>query len=222
MTKTLLGGLLLLQMTAAQGMICTIAEKIHGPRQNSSAYISALESSERDSYQKPEEVLEALQLKTGEVIADIGAGSGYFSFRLAREVGESGKVYAVDINPDMILHMNRRSREASIDNIVTILSDPDDPLLREDIVDRVFICNTWHHIDAQKKYLSLLRKSLKPNGQIIMIDFEKKELPVGPPLEMKIAKTSLISQMESAGFALLAEHHFLPYQYFLIFRSGPE
>ena len=151
-------------------------------------------------------------------MADIGAGSGYFSFRFARKVGSSGRVYAVDVNPDMILYMNRRIRDLNLRNVVTILSVPDDPLLGDSSIDRFFICNTWHHIEQQTQYLALMKKMLKPGGQLIIIDYLKKELPFGPPLEMKIAREDVIKQMESSGFTLFQEHTFLPYQYFLVFK----
>jgi ubiquinone/menaquinone biosynthesis C-methylase UbiE len=84
-------------------------------------------------------------------------------------------------------------------------------------IDRIFICDTWHHIQNQTHYLGLMKKMLKPGGQIIMIDFQKKETPVGAPIEMRIAREDLILQTESEGFRLAKEHSFLPYQYFLIF-----
>jgi ubiquinone/menaquinone biosynthesis C-methylase UbiE len=181
------------------------------------SYIGALGDPKRDAYQKPQEVMVALDLKPGKVIADIGAGSGYFTFRLAHHVGDRGKVYAVDVSPEMIRHINRRIRELKAANVVSILADPDDPLLPDASVDRFFFSDSWHHIENQTQYLSLMKKMLKPGGEIIMIDFHKKELPVGPPLKMKIAREDLIKQMESNGFRLTKEHTFLPYQYFLVF-----
>jgi ubiquinone/menaquinone biosynthesis C-methylase UbiE len=180
------------------------------------SYIGALEDPQRDAYQKPQEVMMALGVKPGEVIADIGAGSGYFTFRLAHHVGDRGKVYAVDVSPDMIRHVNRRIRELKTTNVVSILADPDDPLLPDGSVNRFFFSDSWHHIENQTNYLSLVKKMLKPGGEIIMIDFHKKELPVGPPVQMKIAREDLIKQMEINGFRLAKEHTFLPYQYFLV------
>jgi ubiquinone/menaquinone biosynthesis C-methylase UbiE len=119
----------------------------------------------------------------------------------------------------MIMHMNRRIRDMKLRNIVTVLSAPDDPLLMDGSIDRFFICDTWHHIQNQAQYLALMKKMLKPGGQVIMIDFQKVELPVGAPMEMKIAREDLVRQMESNGFKLVKEHTFLPYQYFLIFKS---
>lgn len=191
--------------------------QMHRVHRDPKAYISMLEDPQRDAYQKPHEVLTALGIKQGEMIADIGAGSGYFTFRLAHHAGENGKVYAVDVNPDMILHLNRRIRELKARNVVSILAAADDPLLPAHSVDRFFFCDSWHHIRAQTKYLSLVRKMLKPGGEVIMIDFHKRKQPVGPPLPMRIAREDLLQQMESHGFRLKQEHTFLPYQYFLIF-----
>jgi arsenite methyltransferase len=201
----------------AQDAVQSNPHQMRGLHSDPKAYIGSLEDPKRDAYQKPHEVLTALNLKPGEVIADIGAGSGYFTFRLAHQVGDKGKIYAVDVSPDMILHINRRIRELKTSNVVTILADPDDPLLPDHSVNRFFICDVWHHVENQTKYLSLMKKMLKPGGEVIMIDFHKKELPVGPPMKMRIAREDLIKQMESNGFRRAKEHTFLPYQYFLVF-----
>jgi ubiquinone/menaquinone biosynthesis C-methylase UbiE len=148
---------------------------------------------------------------------DIGAGSGYFAVRFARAVGPNGRVYAVDVSPDMVRHLNRRVRDEKLSNVVTVLSDPDDPLLPDASVDRFVIVDTWHHVEDQPKYLAHMKRMLKPGGQVVHIDFQKRELPIGPPMEMKIARDDLVKQMQGAGFRLAAEHTFLPYQYFLVF-----
>ena len=202
---------------SAQDAVKPDQQQMHRLHSDPKSYIGALEDPKRDAYQKPHEVMRALGLKAGEVIADIGAGSGYFTFRFTHHVGNRGKVYAVDVSPDMIRHINRRIRELKATNVVSILADPDDPLLPDASVDRFFFSDSWHHIDNQTQYLSLLKKMLKPGGEIVMIDFHKKDLPVGPPMQMKIAREDLIKQMESNEFRLTKEHTFLPYQYFLVF-----
>jgi ubiquinone/menaquinone biosynthesis C-methylase UbiE len=210
--------LLLFSLTVnAQDAIKRDQHQMHELHNDPKSYIGALEDPKRDAYQKPHEVLTALNIKPGEVIADIGAGSGYFAFRLAHFVGDKGKVYAVDVSPDMIRFINRRIRETKTTNVVALLADPDDPLLPDASVNRFFFSESWHHIDNQKKYLALIKKMLKPRGEVVMIDFHKKELPVGPPLQMKIAREDVIKQMETNGFRLSKEHAFLPYQYFLVF-----
>jgi ubiquinone/menaquinone biosynthesis C-methylase UbiE len=201
----------------AQDAVKRDDHQMHRLHNDPKAYIGALEDPQRDAYQKPHEVVHALGLKPGDIIADIGAGSGYFTFHLARHVGEKGKVYAVDVSPEMILRVNRRSREFKMNNVVSVLADSDDPLLPDQSVNRFFICDVWHHIENQTKYLSLMKKMLKPGGEIVMIDFHKKELPVGPPMNMKIAREDLIKQLDGNGYRLTKEHSFLPYQYFLVF-----
>jgi arsenite methyltransferase len=202
---------------SAQDDVKRDAHGMHRFHKDPKAYIGALEDPKRDAYQKPHEVLTALNLKPGEIIADIGAGSGYFTFRIAHHLGAKGKVFAVDVSPDMVRHVNRRIRDLKTTNVVTVLADPDDPLLAERSINRFFICNVWHHVESPTKYLATMKRMLKPGGEIVMIDFHKKELPFGPPLQMKIAREDLIKQMETNGFRLSNEHTFLPYQYFLVF-----
>jgi predicted methyltransferase len=205
---------------AAQDAQHTSAEHIHAVHRDPKAYIAMLENPARDAYQKPDEVIQALALKPGETVADIGSGSGYFTLRLAAAVGDTGRVYGVDIDPEMVRHLNRRVRDAGVRNVQTILSEPDDPLLPDGSIDRFVVVDTWHHIDRQPEYLALLKRMLRPGGQVVMIDFQKRELPVGPPLDMKIAREDLVRQMETNGFRLAQEHVFLPYQYFLVFTAA--
>jgi ubiquinone/menaquinone biosynthesis C-methylase UbiE len=207
----------LVAAAAAAAQEAATAPQMQHRHSDTAAYIASLEDPARDQWQKPDAVVEALKLRPGEVVADIGAGSGYFSLRFARAVGDRGRVYAVDIDPEMIRHLNRRRRDEHLRNVVTVLSDPDDPLLPEGSVDRVVIVDTWHHVEDHATYLQRLRKVLRPGGQVVQIDFQKRELPVGPPLSMKIAREDLVKEMEAAGFQLSGEQTFLPYQYFLVF-----
>jgi arsenite methyltransferase len=213
----MLGWLVMPALVLAQDTAKRDMHEMHRLHQDSKAYIAMLDDPKRDEYQKPHEVITALNLKPGEVVADIGAGSGYFTFRLAHHAGDTGRVYAVDVSPDMIVHLNRLIRDLPVKNVVTILAAPDDPLLADASIDRFFICDTWHHIGDHARYLALLKKMLKPGGQVVMIDFKKAETPVGPPMEMRIDKGDLLKEMEANGFKLTAEHTFLPHQYFLVF-----
>jgi ubiquinone/menaquinone biosynthesis C-methylase UbiE len=192
-------------------------EQMHRRHHDPGAMIRALEDPSRDAYQKPDQVVEALGLRPGEVVADIGAGTGYFALRFARAVGDKGRVFAVDISPEMIRHMNHRIRDEGVNNVVTVLADPDDPLLPDASVDWFVIVDTWHHIEDQEAYLQRMKRMLRPGGHVAHIDFQKRDLPVGPPLSMKIAREDLVRQMQAAGFRLQREHGFLPYQYFLVF-----
>jgi ubiquinone/menaquinone biosynthesis C-methylase UbiE len=207
---------LLASVAGAQTRPATM-EEMRRLHQNPGEYIATLDDPARDAYQKPSEVVTALGLKNGDVVADIGAGSGYFTFRFAHHVGASGRVYAIDISPDMILHMNRRIRALGLDNVRTLLVPADDPLLPAHSVDHVFICDTWHHIGNHAQYLARLKEAVKPGGDVTIIDFQKKPTPVGSPPEMRVAREDVVREFQRNGFRLAREHTFLPYQYFLVF-----
>jgi ubiquinone/menaquinone biosynthesis C-methylase UbiE len=152
----------------------------------------------------------ALELKPDEVVADIGAGSGYFTRRLARH---AGKVYAVDIDA-RLLEANKKSAPA---NVVTVLATPDDPKLAKASVDTIFICDVLHHISNRASYYEKLQAALKPGGRIVNIDFYKKKLPVGPPEAMKLSEQEVEKEFAAAGFRKVKQVDILPYQYFQIF-----
>ncbi len=188
------------------------------PQQATDAYIQRLEDPARNEWQQPDLVIESLGLRAGDEVAEVGAGSGYFTIRLAREVGSSGKVYAVDMDQKMLDYIEQRAENEDLENIQTILADPNEPKLGSASVDLIFICNTLHHIKSRDKYYPLLLRALRPGGRLINIDFEKRNLPVGPPEEMKISKKDCIKEIEAGGFHLEKELDFLKYQYFLIFE----
>jgi ubiquinone/menaquinone biosynthesis C-methylase UbiE len=213
-------GLLLLPAVAAAQARPTTMEEMHKLHQDPKAYMAMLDDPARDAWQKPHEVVMALGLKEGDAIADIGAGTGYFAFRFAHHVGATGRVYAVDISPDMILHMNRQIRDLGLGNVRTILAPPDDPLLADHSVDRFFFCESWHHIADHEKYLSEMKRMLEPGGQVIVIDFKAEATPIGPPPGMRVARADVIHEFETHGYRLAKEHTFLPYEYFLVFEPA--
>lgn len=190
----------------------------HHPPESAREYIKMLEDPARDEWQKPQEVVEKLGLKPGDIVADLGAGSGHFALRLARAVGPAGKVYAVDIDSQLLEYLARRAKDERLENIQTVLADPHDPKLLPSSVDMIFICNTLHHISDRPKYYRLLARALKPGGRLVNIDFHKRPLPVGPPVEMKISKEAMIREVRSAGFRAVKGFGFLKYQYFLVFQ----
>ncbi len=192
-------------------------EEMHKLHQDPKAYMASLDDPARDAWQKPHELVMALALRPGERIADIGVGTGYFSLRFAQHVGTAGRVFAVDISPDMILRLNQRVRDAGLDNVRTILALPDDPLLPPASVDRVFICETWHHIADHPRYLAVLKNIMRPGGQVIVVDFQKTETPVGPPMEMRESREDVVKEFEHGGFRLAKELRILPYQYVVVF-----
>lgn len=169
----------------------------------------------RDAWQKPEQVIAALRLAPEAHIADIGAGTGYFAVRLARALPQ-GRVYAVDIERDMVRHLRERAAREKLPNLVPVLAAADDPRLPER-VDRVLIVDTYHHIDARVEYFRRLRAALKPGAEIAIVDFTL-DSPIGPPKSARLPAQTVIEEMQRAGYTLAARHDFLPHQYFLVFR----
>ncbi len=178
---------------------------------SSEEFAKVLEDPSRDAWQKPHDVVMALDLKPTDTIADIGAGTGYFARRFAHH---AGKVYAVDID-QKLLDIVRKNAPF---NLETVLAAPDDPKLPEASVDIIFICEVLHHIENRSAYYPKLARALKPGGRIVIIDFQKKELPVGPPVAMKISDEQAIAELRQAGFRLTKRAEILPYQYFLFFE----
>lgn len=188
------------------------------PPQNASEYIRILEDPSRDEWQQPDKVVTELGIEPGQSVADLGSGPGYFTLRLARAVGPEGRVYAIDISRPMLEFLQKQAAQEHIGNIQTIVAEPHDPRLPPASMDMIFICDTLHHIPDRTTYYPLLWRALKPAGRLVNIDFQKQDLPVGPPVEMKISRTQMIQEAEAAGFRLDQQLDFLKYQYFLVFR----
>jgi len=183
----------------------------HHPPASAEEYAKILEDPGRDAWQKPDEVIRALELKPTDVVADIGAGSGYFTRRFAPHVA---KVYAVDIDERLL----KIAAKNAPPNVVTTVASTDDPKLPAASVDLVFFCDVLHHIDNRPAYYAKLRRALKPGGRIVNVDFYKKPLPIGPPLEMKLSEALVVDEFKSAGFRLAKTFDFMPYQYFQVFQ----
>jgi arsenite methyltransferase len=205
--RTLIGLLACLLLGAAQTM------RQHHPPVNAGEYARVLEDPGRDAWQKPHEVVMALGLKPDQAIADIGAGSGYFTRRFAHH---AAKVYAVDIDAQLLDII----RKDAFPNVVTVLAAPDDPKLAPHSVDVIFFCDVLHHIQNRGQYLPKLVAALKPGGRVVDVDFYKKELPLGPPPAMKLSEDEVIAEFRAAGFRLAERREFLPYQYFLVFEPA--
>lgn len=172
---------------------------------------------ERDAWQKPHEVIQALALKPNAVAADIGAGTGYFSARLAHRVPQ-GRVYAVDTEPDMVKHLTDRAKREGLKNLTAISGAPDDPRLPEK-ADVILLVDVYHHIQDRQAYFSRLANSLNTGGRLAVIDF-RMDAPDGPPKSARIAPERVKAELQRAGYALAQEHAFLPNQYFLVFRPA--
>jgi len=173
------------------------------------------DAAERDEWQKPDEVLRVLAPAPEAVVADIGAGTGYFTLRLAPLVPR-GRVYAVDIETEMVKHLALRAAARGLANVIAVRGSPEDPRL-PGAVDLALVVDTYHHIEDRELYFSRLRGRMKPGGRLAVIDF-KPDAPMGPPPAARLAPEQVKAELDKAGFLFAEEHGFLPHQYFLVFR----
>jgi predicted methyltransferase len=171
----------------------------------------------RDAWQKPHEVIQALRLKPDAVVADIGAGTGYFAVRFAHMVPK-GKVYAVDTEAGMVKHLAERAKREGLGNLAAVEASPDDPRLPEK-ADVIILVNVYHHIEGREAYFRKLQQSLASGGRLAIIDFTL-DAPQGPPKRSRIAPERVKGELERAGYRLTEEHGFLPNQYFLVFQTA--
>ena len=178
--------------------------------------LGILEGPDRDAWQMPDEVMDALGIADGAMVADLGAGGGWFTVRLARRVGPGGRVYAQDIQPQMIESISRRVNREGLTNVRTILGTADDPRLPA-ALDAVLIVGTYPEISDPVTLLRRVAASLKPTGRLGIVDFTLEGGGPGPPLEERIEPRAVVNNAERAGLRLLAHEHFLRYQYLLIF-----
>lgn len=193
----------------------------HGNPKDLDHYIAKMVDPTRDEWQKPDELVTALGLAPGNVVCDIGAGPGYFALRLSRTVGESGGVFAVDVEPKMLEALRERIDASGARNVTPVLALPGDPLLPPASCDLILIVDTYHHFPDGPAYLRRLVRALKPGGRIANVDFHKREgLPVGPPIDHLVSEADFRRDAKAAGLEAVAAPAFLPHQYFVILKPG--
>jgi SAM-dependent methyltransferase len=194
----------------------------HGPP-DVEKHIRWLESTkQRDWFQRPAAIVTALHLASDAIVADLGCGPGYLTRRLAHAVPE-GLVYAVDVEPRQIYRLHDYLLEEKVFNVIPVLSSLVDPHLPPGQVDMIVILDTYHHFDDRDQYLQTLTRALAPGGRIAIIDYYKRKLPIGPPIDHKMARTEVLEEFARAGYTLLEEPDVLEYQYFLLFgRAGDQ
>jgi ubiquinone/menaquinone biosynthesis C-methylase UbiE len=178
-----------------------------------------MNASWRDRWQQPEVVIRSLALQPGSRVADIGAGGGYFTFRLADAVGPAGKVYAVDIDEGNLEFIANQATKRGYRNIETILAKPDDPLLPEKTVDLIFTCNTYHHLTDRTNYFQSASRYLRPGGRVAVIDLAGKSW-IFRVLGHWTPKETSRREMEVAGYTLANDFDFLTRQTFQVFRKS--
>ena len=177
----------------------------------------AYEGFSRDSWQQPERVIEALGLEPGDRVADLGAGSGYFTLRLAQAVGPTGKVYAVDVDEQMNDYLRKRVDEAGLDNVEVILGEFEDPLLPDGGIDLLLTVNTYHHIQERPGYFRNVQTDLASDGRVAIVDFDSRKGWFVRLMVHSVPKQEMVGEMGEAGYRLDQDLDFLERQSFLIF-----
>jgi predicted methyltransferase len=179
-------------------------------------YAKEFDDPARDAWQMPSRVIEALALQPGQKVADIGAGTGYFSMRLAASAAKPS-VFAVDLEPSMVAHLTKRAAAEKRANVTAVQASATSPNLPE-AMDVVLVVDTYHHIANRPVYFAGVREKLRPGGRLAIVDFRKGAPGGGPPDAFRFTPDQISAELGQAGFVLDAQHDFLPRQIFLVYR----
>ena len=187
---------------------------MHHRFDNAEQWSKVFDDPGRDAWQQPDKVVAALELAPTMVVADIGAGTGYFAMRLARAVPQ-GQVIATDIEPDMIKFMTERAQREGLGNVRAVVTPPADPQLAEASLDRILVVDVWHHIDDRAGYARALARALKPGGKLAIVDFTAASSH-GPPPQHRLPPDEVLGELRSAGLTAALSPTALPEQYIAI------
>ena len=211
MAKLIVHGVVILAAAAALSGAPQQHSRLFPPEQ-----LGTLDPPDRDVWQRPDQVMDTLLIADGNVVADLGAGSGWFTMRLANRVGPNGIVYAEDVQPQMIEAITRRTGRAMLKQVRTVLGTSLDPRLPAP-VDAVLIVDTYHEMEQPVVMLGNVARSLKPGGRIGIIEFKKDGWGPGPPMDERMDPERIVRDAKAAGLRLLSHETFLRYQYMLVF-----
>jgi len=175
---------------------------------------------EREAEEQPEKALDALNLKPGMVVADIGAGVGYMSLRMAKRVGPTGKVYANDLQPEMLAKLNENAAKSKINNVVTVLGDVADPKLPANTMDLVLLVDVYHEFSQPQQMLRKIRETLKPDGRLVLLEYRAEDPNVPIIAEHKMTVAQVKTELEAEGFVLQPVIETLPRQHILILTKA--
>jgi ubiquinone/menaquinone biosynthesis C-methylase UbiE len=179
-----------------------------------------LERPERESEEEPSRAIEALDLRAGMTVADIGAGSGYYTVRMARKVGEGGRVYATDIQIGMLSLIQRRAKQEGIPNIIPVLGAADDPKLPPGSIDLALMVDVYHELSAPQAFVRRLREALKPEGRLVLIEYRKEDprVPIRPEHKMSVAEVR--DELSADGYTVDKVIDVLPWQHIIVLKAA--
>jgi cyclopropane fatty-acyl-phospholipid synthase-like methyltransferase len=177
-----------------------------------------LERPERESEEEPSRAIEALDLRPGMAVADIGAGTGYYTVRMARKVGEEGRVYATDIQVGMLSIVQRRAAQEKLQNIKPVLSAPDDPKLPPGSLDLALMVDVYHELAQPQAFVRRLREALKPDGRLVLVEFRKEDPRVPIKEEHKMSVAQVRQELSADGYAIDRVIDVLPWQHIIVLK----
>jgi ubiquinone/menaquinone biosynthesis C-methylase UbiE len=180
-----------------------------------------LDRSERLLEEEPDKAIAALEISPGATVADVGAGSGYMTVRLAAAVGSTGRVYATDVQPEMIEKLTARVKAANLQNVTPIISATDDPRLPEGAIDLILMVDVYHELAAPQRMLQQLKRALKPSGQLVLLEYRKEDPSIPIREEHKMTVGDAKAEIEAEGYRLASVIETLPRQHILIFSVPP-
>lgn len=204
------------QHQAGAGQPADHADHFEHRFDNAAEYAKTFDDPARDEWQMPGRVIEALKIGRGQVVADIGAGTGYFAVRLAA-LPAAPTVYAVDVEAAMVEHLTRRAAHEGLKNVIAVKADASATNLPER-VDVALLVDVFHHLPNRAAYFTALKAQLKPGGRVAIVDF-RKGAPAGPPEHFRFTPEQISADMAKAGFGLVESHEFLPRQHFLVYQA---
>ncbi len=179
-----------------------------------------LDRNERESEEHPDQALDALGLKPGMVVGDVGAGTGYMSLKMATRVGPSGKVYAEDVQPEMLRLLRQNAAKVKVTNVETVLGNETDPKLPAGQLDLILLVDVYHEFSQPQKMLRKMREALKPDGRLVLLEYRKEDptIPIRPEHKMSVQEVKI--ELEAEGFRMDQVLEILPRQHILILKKA--
>jgi len=184
-------------------------------------WVSKFEVESREVYKFRKKIVAAAGIKKGEIVADIGAGTGLFTFLFSDAVGRQGRVIAVDISKAFLKHIEKQAKVRKRANVVVVQGGSDSPNLADASVDRIFVCDTYHHFENPSAMLAAMRRALKPSGELVLVEFIREE---GKSSEwtlkhVRMSERDVVAEFDAAGFSIARRQDFLKDNYILTFKA---